>query len=922
MKALAVFTACLLLAAQQQEQQPPRTTFRSAVDLVPVDVNVVDKTGRPVSDLTVNDFTLTVDGKPRRIASAQFISVQRALESAPPKPFEYTSNAGAGGGRLVMIVVDSGNIGVGRGKPAIEAAQRFVAGLNRADRVALVIIPGSGPQLEFTSNHALIQTLLNGAVGQATVKPGPQRVGLAEALALRRGEKQTTDEVTDRECGAFPTSAARDVCFQVLSNDADQVISDARERTRNSMIALRHLFDRVATNETPKTLVFLSEGLLLDREQADVAWVGPLASASHITLYVMQIDSPEIEAFSGRTSPSRSDDREVLRQGLDKLAGMAKGDVFRIVANPDFAFQRLALELSGYYLLSFEPEPGDRDGKPHKIKIDVRRNDLLLRARREFSVGAPIMRTTADTVIDTLRAPLLASEIPLKVTTYTFQDPESPKLKIIVAADIDRSLNANAPISLGYLVLDSKGNVVTSQLEPQLTAAIDPRTRVQKYIGAALTSPGTYTLRMAVVDGEGKRGSVERTFIAKINGFGQLHATDLMIADDTRASAGALPPSVAADFAGGELHGYIELFSAVPERLRDATVVIEVAQTESGDALDSVPARFQEVASANRRVAEAGVPIANLTEGDYVARAVILDAGRRLGQVVRPFRVTRSTTAYAAPGTTALAASAAPIPFVSKTEKFDRFSVLTPPVVGFFLERFSATAAASAATVRPAFAYIRAGRYEDANLSVQEAGADHLAASFVRGVALLNRGELERSTARLNDALRADPQFSAAAFYLGAAYAASGNDRDAAAIWQKSLITDPSASFVYTVLGDALLRLRDLDRALDVFTEARALWPADEAVTQRFAVALVTANKPVEAMKVLEPYLATHPADHERLLLALRALYEARSAGTVISSADADKALFRKYADAYVVAGGPQQALVLQWRQYIERGAL
>ncbi len=89
MNALAVLTAVALLlplAAIAQDPQPPRSTFKSAVDLVPVDVSVIDKSGRPVSDLSAQDFTLTVDGKPRRIASTQFISVERAIETAPPKP--------------------------------------------------------------------------------------------------------------------------------------------------------------------------------------------------------------------------------------------------------------------------------------------------------------------------------------------------------------------------------------------------------------------------------------------------------------------------------------------------------------------------------------------------------------------------------------------------------------------------------------------------------------------------------------------------------------------------------------------------------------------------------------------------------------------------------------------------------------------
>lgn len=914
MKALAALAAVLILAGQ--DQQPPKTTFRSAVDLVPVDVNVLDKNGRPVEDLKADDFTLAVDGKSRRIASAEFISVTRAIESDPPKPYEYSSNAGAAGGRLVMIVIDAGNIGLGRGKAAIDAAQRFVGSLNRADRVALVTIPGAGPQIDFTANHALVQTLLTGIVGQAVGRSGPQRVGLTEALAIKRGDRTMIDDVVDRECGAFPSTADRDVCFQVLSNDSDQVIALWRERTRNSMIALRYIIDRVATNETPKTIVFLSEGLLLDREQADIAWIGPRAASAHVTLYVMQLDAPEIESNVRTTSPSRGDDRNVLRDGLDRLAGMAKGDVFRVVANPDFAFQRLALELSGYYLLSFEPDPGDRDGKPHKIRIDVRRKDLQLRARREFTVGPALARTAADTVIESLRAPLLAADIPLKLTTYTFQDPQSGRLKIILVTDIDRSLNPDGRLALGYTLIDDKGNVASSQLEQAVTSAVHPKTRIQKYIGAAVAAPGTYTLRLAVVDDLGKRGSVERTFTAKITALGQLHVTDLLIADD---SVPGLPPAAAADFAGGELHVYVELFSEVPDRLRNATVTMEVAQNETGRALDSVPARFQNVATANRRAAEAGIPIALLPAGEYVARAVISDGGRTIGQVVRSFRITRSAAALTAPGASAPAAAAAAIPFTSRPDAFDKASVLTPPVMAFFLDRMSATAAASSTALRPAMASLRAGRFDEAMKVLDAAGPDQLAATFMKGLVLFQRGDTDGAAARFTEALRVDSQFYSAAFYLGATQAANGNDRDAASVWQRSLITDPSAPFVYTLLADAFMRLRDIDRALDVLTEAQALWPTDDQVTGRFAAALVTANKPAEALKVLNPYLATHPADHERLLLALRGLYEARSAGRTITSPEADRALFLKYADAYTAARGPQQALVDQWRRLIER---
>src|SRR4051812_15587706 len=131
--ALASLAAIALLAQDPPAQQRP--TFKSGIDVVPVDVSVVDRTGRPIADLESSDFTLAVDGKPRRIASAQFISVARSVDEAPPVPLNYSTNVTSAGGRLIAVVVDQGNISAGTGKLAVDAAKRFVGGLNPADRV-------------------------------------------------------------------------------------------------------------------------------------------------------------------------------------------------------------------------------------------------------------------------------------------------------------------------------------------------------------------------------------------------------------------------------------------------------------------------------------------------------------------------------------------------------------------------------------------------------------------------------------------------------------------------------------------------------------------------------------------------------------------------------------------------------------------
>ena len=135
-----------------------------------------------------------------------------------------------------------------------------------------------------------------------------------------------------------------------------------------------------------------------------------------------------------------------------------RGTVLQILGNGDGAFERLSAELSGYYLLGFEPESGDRDGKPHKIKVALQgRSGVTVRARNEFAIDPPTSRSDDALLKETLQAPMLAKEIGLKLTTYTLRDPESDKLRILMAAEIDRAGNAEGSLALAYSLVDDKG---------------------------------------------------------------------------------------------------------------------------------------------------------------------------------------------------------------------------------------------------------------------------------------------------------------------------------------------------------------------------------------------------------------------------------------------------------------------------------
>ena len=54
-------------AAQQASQQAPQPTFRTGVTIVPVDVRVLDRDGKPITDLKQSDFTVLEDSAPQEI---------------------------------------------------------------------------------------------------------------------------------------------------------------------------------------------------------------------------------------------------------------------------------------------------------------------------------------------------------------------------------------------------------------------------------------------------------------------------------------------------------------------------------------------------------------------------------------------------------------------------------------------------------------------------------------------------------------------------------------------------------------------------------------------------------------------------------------------------------------------------------------
>ena len=96
----------------QTAQQAPQAVFRSTITEVPLDVRVLDKNGKPVTDLTQADFTILEDGVRQDIRHffAQAFTPMPPVPGAKPLPRDVATPIGPPTHRTFLIVLGRGRL--------------------------------------------------------------------------------------------------------------------------------------------------------------------------------------------------------------------------------------------------------------------------------------------------------------------------------------------------------------------------------------------------------------------------------------------------------------------------------------------------------------------------------------------------------------------------------------------------------------------------------------------------------------------------------------------------------------------------------------------------------------------------------------------------------------------------------------------
>ena len=366
-----------------QSNQAP--VFRSGIEVMEVDVTVVDEKGMPVRDLRAPEFTVTIDGQPRRVISAEFISASSATSAEPAKPRDpyVSNNTDRRPGRLIMLVIDRNNIDTHTIRTAAAALKGFVKSIAPEDRLSLVTIPPPGPSVDFTTNHAQVLDAISRIVGSDESMLSRYNISDYEAIVFEnRSNPLAVQRLLYRACGDIDPNTMSP-CDRDVEQEALTIATHIRHLTAASVSGYAALLKNLRDVEGPKSMIILSQGLMLDGSQAETSALATLASEARVSINVLMFAQAIGTASQARLSETLSQDRDLREAGLDTLAARSRGSLFRVVTNPEYVFERLKNELSAYYMLGVEPLERDRDGRPHQIRVQVGRKNVQVRARQQ-----------------------------------------------------------------------------------------------------------------------------------------------------------------------------------------------------------------------------------------------------------------------------------------------------------------------------------------------------------------------------------------------------------------------------------------------------------------------------------------------------------------------------------------------------------
>jgi VWFA-related protein len=532
----------IVLAALLAQERPAQTpgqdlaTFTSNTNLVVVDLYARDKSGKIITNLKKEDFTVLEDGKPQVISIFELQKLdsellppveeqprtlieRNAITPKPPVrpaegPIRYQDR------RLIALLFDFSSMQPDEQIRGQEAAIKFLR--TKMTASDLVSIMTYGAQLKVVEDFTNDRDRLIAAIKKFQVGAASDMNGLGDTGTDAEGD----------DTGGF---TADETEFNIFNTD-------------QKLAALESAAHKLAAFPEKKALVYISSGIPKTgvENQSQLRATVNAAIRANVSFYPIDatglvaeapggnasVASPRgTGAFTGTTQHGRTDTRNDQQETLVTLAADTGGKALLDNNDLSLGISQAQKDINSYYIIGYYSTKDTKDGRFRRIEVKLKSKELQakLEYRKGYYADKVFEKFNASDKERQLQDALAlgdpVSELPIAIEIDHFRIGRDRyfvpvSVKIPGSAITLAKKGARESVELDFIgqIRDKSGRLVTA-VRDGITAKLDESAAAQlgrrafQYDTGVTLPPGEYTLRFLARENlNGKMGTFETKF--------------------------------------------------------------------------------------------------------------------------------------------------------------------------------------------------------------------------------------------------------------------------------------------------------------------------------------------------------------------------------------------------------------------------
>ena len=543
-------------------QTESAATFKVRVNLVQVRVIVRDSSGKPIDNLTREDFLLYDQGKLQTISNFSVETAQTRLKRAATAAKAQEDAAAPGSTtnkppvlpeRFVALVFDDTHLSLQDATFARSQAGKFLDSTGATDRVGIYTTSGQDTT-EFTADKAALHRAILGVIPRPLT---PQAIGseCPEVTHYMADQIENKHDSTARAVAIEETVQCEFNGDESKQSQALAIVQGAALRALSAgdienEFTYRHLEDvlrRLSSMPGERLMLLVSPGFLLTTQYLDESGVIDRANRANVVINTLDarglytpdvmgdISRPSSDSYrtAGLKTMYRVSAQQENQYVLSDLAYGTGGTFFHNSNDLQGGLQLAGLAPEVSYVLAFSPQNRKMDGQYHLLKVQMaKKSKYSVQARRGYYAPRKVddpRELARQEIQEAIYSQEEINELPLDLQTQYFKnDPEGARLSIVSRLELKnmhfrkadgRSLDE---LILATAIFDENGNFITGGEKTVQMRLKD--TTYERLARTGLTvkssfavKPGRYLVRQVVRDSEGsqmaaRNGAVEIPF--------------------------------------------------------------------------------------------------------------------------------------------------------------------------------------------------------------------------------------------------------------------------------------------------------------------------------------------------------------------------------------------------------------------------